>query len=712
MASGNSHRQMQSRYQRWLERTLLLVLALLLIWKGLLPAWKTLNTDFPNYYLVVRLLREGYSLDRIYDWIWLQRIKDHWGLTQPLVGFAGLTPFSALPVFPLAMFSALTAKRLWIVINLCLLAASVELLSRVTTLTRRRIWLIALLAILPLRTSFLYGQMHIAVLFLMALAYFFERRRREWLGGLCIALAGALKIYPLAFLFYFLWKRQWRSAIAITASSILIVIAGGYTIGWGLLRTYALQMLPRSLQGETLDPYSIHAASTAALLHRLFLFEPALNPSPLFSSPSAYAIVYSLWQLAVFLPLLWLLYPVRRIQENDPREWGAFLFSLLLLSPVPSSYHFVVLIVPIVFFVDSAMQKGRTVSTTLAILLYLLISISGTTGPVPLSGSHLRTFFAFSRLWFEIALYLVFLIDLYVDRSRLFTESPSNPKPLLLLFAAFLLCTNIAGYRHHFFLRQQEMSRRILPPSPTFLATSPQADRGRLFFVGMDADGYRIFEGASTIPNISRKVDQLSFANGKDHSLFVEIADAAGSRIVRNADGTVVAQDAESPSVSDDGTQLAFIRESKGRGSLWTTSLSPAPQHSPSLVLGNAYNVLEASFLRSGEFVLLAKHDGAATLYTVSPGSPPLPLFTSGSDIASFSISPDQHSLIFTQLIRNRWQLAVLTLSSGRVRVLTSTDCNAYTPSWSGPSSVIYATDCGRGLGLTALASITVPPSE
>jgi hypothetical protein len=491
---------MQSKYQLWLERTLLLALSLLLFWKGLLPAWKSLNTDFPNYYLVARLFREGYSLDRIYDWIWLQRIKDHWGLTQPLVGFAGLTPFSALPVLPLAMFSALTAKRLWIVINLCLLIASVDLLSRVTTLSKRRIWLIALLAILPLRTSFLYGQMHIAVLFLMALAYFLERRNREWLGGLCIALAGALKIYPLFFVLYFLWKRQWRSAIATIASTLLIVIIGGFTMGWGLLRIYALQMLPRTLQGETLDPYSIHAASAAALLHRIFLFEPALNPFPLFSSPSAYAIAYSLWQIAVFLPLLWLLHPVNGIKEKDPREWGAFLFSLLLLSPVPSSYHFVVMILPIVFFVDIALRKGRTVSASLAILLYLLISTSGTVGHIPFLGTRFNTFFAFSRLWFEIALFLVFLIDLYVDRPKATKESPSSHYRLLLLFATCILCTNIAGYRHHFFLRQQEMSHRILPPSPTFLAALPQAADDRYFFVGMGATGYRIFEQADPVP--------------------------------------------------------------------------------------------------------------------------------------------------------------------------------------------------------------------
>jgi hypothetical protein len=55
----------------------LLFAALMYIGGRDLPrAWLHLNTDFPNYYVTARLLREGYSTSRIYEWIWLQRQKD------------------------------------------------------------------------------------------------------------------------------------------------------------------------------------------------------------------------------------------------------------------------------------------------------------------------------------------------------------------------------------------------------------------------------------------------------------------------------------------------------------------------------------------------------------------------------------------------------------------------------------------------------------
>lgn len=258
----------------WIEIACSAMLAGLLVWKGILPGWRFLNTDFPNYYLVARLLREGYTLERIYDWVWLQRIKDHWGLDQPLVGFAGLTPFSALPIVPFSFFSALVAKRLWMLANLLLLASSIEFLNRVTTLGRRRLWLLCLLAVFPLRTSFLLGQMHLLVLYLFVGAYFFHRRGRRVGCAICLSIAGLLKVYPLLFGFYFLWKRQWRSAAAMLCVALLLLGISYLWIGSEAINIYATQVLPRSLQGEVLDPYSVHAASASTLFHRLFIFEP------------------------------------------------------------------------------------------------------------------------------------------------------------------------------------------------------------------------------------------------------------------------------------------------------------------------------------------------------------------------------------------------------------------------------------------------------
>ncbi len=679
------------------------LLAVLLFWKGLLPAWNRLNTDFPNYYLVGRLIREGYSLDRVYDWIWLQRIKDHWGVQQSLVGFAGLTPFSALPVVPLTIFSALTAKRIWIVLNLAMLAASAEMLHRSTTLRRRFVWMICLLAIIPLRTSFLFGQMHISVLFLMVAAYFFYLRKRDTACGVCIALAAALKIYPLLFLGYLMVKRRWRAALATTAGMVIIVFIAWLWMGKEILNVYIFQELPRSLQGEVLDPYNIGFASGASLFHRLFLFEPDLNPTPWINSPALYTVLYPLWQMAMAVPLLFLLQPSAPNKEGDSDavEWSALVLALLALSPVPSSYHFVVMILPVVLLLNSLLQRQAIRLAAVAVFLYVLISLIGAVR-IPM--------FPSLRFWLVSALYLLSLGWL----RHLHAHNAICPSRRDLAIAASLgacgLVLGVTGYHHHLADRDAQMSNRLPFHSSSYLATAPAQIAQDILFVGMRPEAYEVLnqkdEIVAPVSIGATPVDQLSFTANGD-SLLVEMADATGSRIVRSSDATTLANDAESPAVSRDGQTLAYIREVKGHGYLRTLDFSQP--HRDLQLTGESYDVRQASFLGSERLVIAAKHNGHISLFTVSPGRQPSPFFSTAGDIGSFAVSTDDHLIAFTELVRNRWQLAVLDMQSRRVTTLTANDCNAFRPTWSSTTEILYATDCGRGLGLTALARAELP---
>ena len=690
--------------QAWIEAALCGLLAALLLWKGLLPAWNRLNTDFPNYYLVARLLREGYSLDRVYDWIWLQRIKDHWGLQQSLVGFPGLTPFSALPIVPLTFFTALTAKRIWILLNLGMLAASAELLHRSTTLRRRFVWIITLLAIVPLRNSFLFGQMHISVLMLMVAAYFFYIRRRDVACGTCVALAAALKVYPILFFGYFLVKRRWRVALATACSLAIVVIVAEVWMGKEILHTYAFQQLPRSLQGELMDPYNLTFASGASLFHRLFLFEPQLNPSPRINSPSLYAVLYPLWQLAMTAPLLFLLQPSAPNADRDGEqvEWAAVLLGLLALSPIPVSYHFVVMILPVTLLLDSLLLKGAVKLAALGVFLYVSISLVGAVR-IPMLPSL--------RFWLISALYLLSLVWLWHLRS----QNVVRPSWRDLTIAASLgtcgFVLGVVGYRHHFAHRDAQMSSRLPLQSSSYLAAEPARTAHDILFLGMMPEAYQVLNQKDhvVIPLATGAVpiDQLSFTVAADDSLLIETADASGSHIVRGSGKATLADDAESPSISPDGQTLSYIREMKGHGILRVSTMS-SPNRDMQLT-DETYDVRQVSFLGSERLLVAAKHNGHISMFTVSPGQQPSPFFSAAGDIGAFAVSPDDRLIAFTELVRNRWQLALLDAHSNRVTMVTANDCNAYGPAWSSATEILYATDCGRGLGLTALAKAELP---
>jgi Tol biopolymer transport system component len=52
-----------------------------------------------------------------------------------------------------------------------------------------------------------------------------------------------------------------------------------------------------------------------------------------------------------------------------------------------------------------------------------------------------------------------------------------------------------------------------------------------------------------------------------------------------------------------------------------------------------------------------------------------------------------------------------MNLATGEEHRLTNSDCNSVTPAWYADSeTLVYAMDCGRGLGLTALFRILAVP--
>src|SRR3984885_184391 len=110
-----------NRRARWLERIVLCLSLLYLCVLTLPQACRTLNTDFPNYYMAARLAHEGYDTSRMYEWSWIEREKDHRAVDIRVIGLLPLTPFSTLAMWPLTGFKPLAAKHVWILLSLAFL---------------------------------------------------------------------------------------------------------------------------------------------------------------------------------------------------------------------------------------------------------------------------------------------------------------------------------------------------------------------------------------------------------------------------------------------------------------------------------------------------------------------------------------------------------------------------------------------------------------
>jgi len=702
-------------YLPGIEYVFLFLLATLLLWKGVIPGCRTLNTDFPNYYVAARLIREHYNLDRLYEWIWFQRAADHLSINQGIC-FLGLTPFSAFSLIPVSALPALVAKRIWIVFNVALLAGAVECLSRQTGVSRRRAWIIALLSVIPLRTSFLYGQMHILVMALLVAAYVSHMRGRQIISGSCIAVAAALKIYPAFFCLYFLVKRRWQALGSAIVGMGLCLILSYLVAGPGATRAYLFEQLPRSLQGESLNPFLPVTTSSAALFHRLFLYEPELNPHPLIFSPRLYAIVYPLWQAVLAGIVLVRLRPSVRADEREGLEWSMFLCLLMFLSSSPASYQFVVLIAVAIPTI-AVLIKNAVWKTLLLYLSFYFLACNIRAIPINRPGVSIVTPFFYFTLWSGVALLIIycFLLKAPVTHSRSLFR-----KPAVQFVGVVLGLWILGGYSAWSHLRNMRMTSAdlISPRDGALLRSNPvSASEGGLMYVGMIREGYRVREIGRplTIPSAEHEglTDQLSFAASTSaEDVWVETASSSGSQVVHLANVNLTGcqiTDGENPVLSRDGSVLGFLREYHGHGSLWKIELSDCTstnRKTPARITPPSFDVRTLAAGLGDRFLVSGIHEGEESIFEVSSDAAPQLLAESDNALNSPALSPDGKLLAMREQISHRWQLVSLDLSSRYWKQLTYGDCNAYTPSWQDNHTLLYATDCMRGLGLTALVSL------
>jgi len=722
-----------SRWKVWAERVLLALLLVLFAVRGFIPAWRHLDPDFANYYLAAHVYREGFPVERIYDWTWFQRQKDHLGLERPLVGFAPSTLTSILPVLPLSSLPPLQANRCWLVISLGSLFLAVAVLKTITNLTWRRIGVLTFLAIAPLHTNFLLGQVHVLMLMLLAQAAWLYFKDRPFLSGIVLAVAAAMKIYPAFFLLFFLVKRQWRPAAGLVCGMAGAALLSIRLFGETACRMYFREILPAGLRGEIIDPYSTGWDSLNALLRRLFIFEPELNPTPAAHLPAVYALLHPLLHSLILVVFLWAMGRRRTSVARQKLEWAIYCFLVLFLSSEPLPYHFIILILTAVLSVDYLVSRRQSGWALTVVVLYTLVCVPYTrvysANP---QGWH--ALFYFPRL-FCMTLLAGTLVWILIATSEDSFPRRLRSRPLAWAALALIVMTS-GGFvmdRRHLAGQFDNYATRVTTSVGSAIAVSPVVTADGVLFEALVPrftsvqDTYVIhLLRAGVISSYGGSGDWFYPASTIDGSAsWAEVASKDSSRIIRFDPAgvstgsrvlTTEAVDAQQPVVSAGGEQLAYIRDVRGRGSLWIRPLvgqAGTTQSNPERELaGPQYDVREAAFFPDAELIFSSSRRERYRLYSVDPQSGNVVELTSVTCSARYPApSPDGHWIAFSCEHGGVWQLTVMNRATAEQRQLTNSECNSTTPAWLPDSrSLIYATDCGRALGITALSKLGVVP--
>jgi hypothetical protein len=349
----------------WMARLAAVVGFAVVLSTAFRTGWTRLSTDFPNYYTAAVAVRHHEPLPNFYDWTWFARQMNYAGIENQLGGYVPQSPATMLPMIPIAGFPPLTAKRIWLALDLILLPAVIGILARMTGVRWEVLAVLLLCGYRSLMTNFLFGQYYIFLLFLTTLTLDSFARNRDRLSGFLSGAAFGLKLYPGPLLIYFAARRAWTSVLAMAAGAACVGGVALLLFGWSGIAYYLTHVLPRTLEGSSVDPYNPVTATPNILLHKLFLREAELNPHPVFEAPWLFFFVRTAMQLGLLvfatLGVAWKADPDRR------RDLAWFLILLVLLSSSTATHTYILLFAPV-----AVLLRGASLPKT----LYLFASYS------------------------------------------------------------------------------------------------------------------------------------------------------------------------------------------------------------------------------------------------------------------------------------------------------------------------------------------------
>ena len=373
-------------------RRLAPTLVLAVIWALLVARIGPPRGDFANYFTSAALVLEGASLDRLYDYRWFTDQAARHGFGDRLVGFAVLTPPSALLAIPVVPLGPETAARVWQGLE-WLLGMGVVLAT--AWAIERPAWIVGLgiAALWPAFASHVaQGQVHLLAVLFVALGAGYFLRGRDVLAGVCWGLAVGLKIHAWPLLAVAAVARRTRvvgAAVAVGAAGGAAIVA---SVGWPLVAQYLQEIGPAAAKGFYTDPWSVTLQSVAHLAHRLFLPHPSLNPDVFWDAPAVAMGIPATVSLAAIGAT------VALATQPDRRVLAAASIVALASGSILARYH-LVLALPALALGVSSLGRVRAIAFATLVVISAWVRTPTDWAPGLLAVTSVPRFWALLAAW-------------------------------------------------------------------------------------------------------------------------------------------------------------------------------------------------------------------------------------------------------------------------------------------------------------------------
>ncbi|CAN5422373.1 hypothetical protein BH10BAC4_BH10BAC4_13690 [soil metagenome] len=393
--------------------------------RGVFPGWTKVHSDFANYYVAAKLVTEGTSLDTIYDNKWFQQeINKHGIDTQGK--FAPFPPATAWVMIPLTPFTPLTAQRIMVLVNLIFITFGILLIKKITHLQFHQCAILIFGAGLGLANNIAFGQLYWIMTVFILLSIILIKKGYSIGGGMILSVFIAIKYFPIVFIGgYFVnsivsknksnarIQSGLKAVLAAAFTGLAIVAAGLIFFKGEVIKQFISSVLIPHLDGVLVGQgsYTFHFQSWESLLRNLFVKHSEFNPSPWIDWPAGKTIFKILITVIVLGSMTMVLYSYRLARGDKRRSVYLALPALaaLVLLPASATYHFILLIIPLVLILSENLLKRKFL---IAILItYFLI------GVIPYGlffelGKSIGLLFAYPRLWLISVFYAIVLFGL------------------------------------------------------------------------------------------------------------------------------------------------------------------------------------------------------------------------------------------------------------------------------------------------------------
>ena len=144
---------------------------------------------------------------------------------------------------PLARLQPEDALRVMTGISLLCLAWSILLLSRILGRSLAEAGCLVLLSGYAVYNVLKFGQPYVLVSTSCILGYLCYRDGRPLLAGLCFGLFVPIKYFPVVFLLYFLFRREWSVVLGGAISAAGVVLVSIAVLGWQVHQEFLTSVL-------------------------------------------------------------------------------------------------------------------------------------------------------------------------------------------------------------------------------------------------------------------------------------------------------------------------------------------------------------------------------------------------------------------------------------------------------------------------------------